>query len=52
MSALIEIGLQGALAPIKLFEVREKDPIFLAGDAWTGLEFEVALDLGAVVHVC
>ena len=51
-SALIEIGLQGALAPINLFEVHVKDPVFLAGDAWTDLEFEVALDSGAVVLVC
>ena len=51
-SALIEIGLQGALAPVNLFEVREKDPVFLTGDAWADLEFEVALDSGAVVHVC
>ena len=51
-SALIEIGLQGALVPINLFAVREKDPVFLAGDAWTDLEFEVAIDSGAVVHVC
>jgi hypothetical protein len=50
--AVIEIGLQGALAPINLFEAREKDPVFRAGDAWTHPEFEVALDLGAVVHVC
>ena len=32
--------------------VREKDPVFRAGDAWTDLEFEVALDSGAVAHVC
>ena len=51
-SALIEIGFQGSLAHINLFEVVEKDLVFLAGDAWTDLEFEVALDSGAVVHVC
>ena len=37
---------------MNLFEVREKDPVFLAGDAWTDLEFEVALDSSAVVHGC
>ena len=26
--------------------------VFLAGDAWADLESEVALDSGAVVHVC
>ena len=51
-SALVEIGFQGVLAPVNLFEGREKDPVFVAGDAWTDLEFEVALDWGAVVHVC
>ena len=49
---MCEIGLQKALAPINLFEIREKDALFVAGDAWTDIEFEVALDSGAVVHVC
>ena len=40
-SALIEIGLQGALAPVNLFEVRKKDPVFLSGGAWADLEIEV-----------
>ena len=40
------------MAPVNLFEVRETDPVFLAGDAWTDFEFEVALDSGAVIHVC
>ena len=40
------------LAPANLFEVREKDDVFLAGDAWADLEFDVALGSGAVVHVC
>ena len=26
--------------------------LLLAGDSWSDLEFEVALDSGAVVHVC
>ena len=48
----METGLQGAPAPINLFEARELNPELLAGDAWADLEFEVALDSGAVVHVC
>ena len=40
------------MAPLNLFEIKEDDPILLADDAWTDLEFEVALDSGAVVHVC
>ena len=40
--------------PISLFEVREKDGLFLAGlgNTWSDLEFEVALDSGIVIHVC
>ena len=50
--ASCDIGLGDTIAPINLFEIREKDPLLLAGDAWSDLEFEVALDSGAVVHVC
>ena len=39
-----------SLEPLNLFDVIEKDQI-LAAD-WSDLEFEVALDSGAVVHVC
>ena len=49
---LQDIGLESALAPTSLFEVREKEGILLAGDVWSDLEFEVALDSGAVIHVC
>jgi len=49
---LQDIGLESALAPISLFEVIEKEGILLAGDTWSDLEFEVALDSGAVIHVC
>ena len=49
---LQDIGLEGDLAPISFVEVREKEGLFLAGDTWSNLEFEVALDSGAVVHVC
>ena len=44
--ALCEIGLQGTLAPINLFEIKEEDLLLF------GLEFEVALDSGVAVHVC
>ena len=50
--AMCEVGLSQALVPVNLFEIREKDPLLLAGDAWSDLEFGVALDSGAVVHVC
>jgi hypothetical protein len=34
--------------------IKEQDPLMpvLGGDEWSDLEFEVALDSGAVVHVC
>ena len=52
-AAMHEVGLSRAIMPINLFEIREKDPLLaMTGDAWTDLEFEVALDSGAVVHVC
>ena len=51
---LQDIGLEGALASISLFEASEKEGLFLTGrgDTWSDLEFEVALDSGAVIHVC
>ena len=49
-SALVGVGLGPSLEPLNLFDVIEKDQI-LAAD-WSDLEFEVALDSGAVVHVC
>ena len=50
---LQDIGLEGALAPISFFEVREKDGMLLAGtgDTWSDLELEVALNSGAVIQV-
>ena len=36
---------------MNLFEIHEKDPLYNIDD-WNDLEFEVALDSGAVVHVC
>ena len=52
-NVLSDIGLGDAIAPLNLFEVVGGDePLLLAGDSWSDLEFEVALDSGAVVHVC
>ena len=33
--ALGKLGLQGALAPLNLFEIKEEDPILLAGQTWS-----------------
>ena len=51
---MCEIGLHGALAPINIMTTIEKGDasILMAGEAWNDLEFEVALDSGAVIHVC
>ena len=52
-NVLSDIGLSDAIAPLNLFEVvGGAEPLLLAGDTWNDLEFEVALDSGAVVHVC
>ena len=52
-NALQDIGLGEAMAPLNLFEIIATDePLLMAGDSWSGLEFEVALDPGAAVHVC
>ena len=50
--ALCDIELEGALAPINLFEVQEKDEVILAGSTWSDPEFEVALHSRAGVHAC
>ena len=39
------------LAPVNLFEIQKKEPLYSVDD-WNDLEFEVALDSGAVVHAC
>ena len=50
---LADIGLATALAPLNIFEiVAGEEPLLMAEDSWQDLEFEVALDSGAVVHVC
>ena len=51
--ALTSIGLSKALAPVSVVEIAAGgEAILTAGDAWHDIEFEVALDSGAVVHVC
>ena len=50
-AALCEAGLHKSLAPVNLFEIQEKELLYNIDD-WNDLEFDVALDSGAVVHVC
>ena len=50
-AALCEVGLHKSLAPMNLFEIQEKAPLYSVDDR-NDLEFEVALDSGAFVHVC
>ena len=40
------------IAPINLLTITEPEQILINNDAWADIEFEVALDSGAVVHVC
>ena len=42
------------MAPVNLTLVKEQglDQVLMANDAWEDTEFEMALDLGSVVHVC
>ena len=50
---LSDIGLATAPAPLNILEVAAgEEPLLMAGDSWQGLEFEVALDSGTVLHVC
>ena len=49
---LRDIGLGELLAPINLITVQETAEILVNEEAWKDIEFEVALDSGAVVHVC
>ena len=52
-NVLSDIGLGDATSSLNLFEVIGGDELLLkAGHTWSDLEFEVALDSGAVVHVC
>ena len=50
--ALLGVGLDHVIAPINLLTVTEPEQILINNDAWADMEFEVALDSGAVVHVC
>ena len=52
-NVLRDIGLGEVMAPLNLFEIAAVDePLLVAGDSSSDIEFEVALDSGAVVHVC
>ena len=51
-NVMSDIGSGDAIAPLNLFEVvGGAGPLLLAGDSWSDLEFEVALDSGSVAHV-
>ena len=50
--AMCEIGLADTLMPLYLITALEKEEILMAEHRWVDMEFEVALDSGAVVHVC
>ena len=50
--AVIDVGLESALAPVNMLTFAEPEQILLSDEAWKDLEFEVALDSGSVVHVC
>ena len=50
--ALKEIGLGKALAEVNILTTTDPVSILAATDKWEDIEFEVALDSGAVVHVC
>jgi hypothetical protein len=50
---LQNIGLGAALAPLHILTAVEPQSLLVNDvEAWKDLEFEVALDSGAVVHVC
>ena len=50
--AMIDVGLEAALAPVNVLTFAEPEQILLSDEAWKDLEFEVALDSGSAVHVC
>ena len=50
--ALLGVGLDHVIAPINLLTVTSPDQILIHNDARANIEFEVARDSGAVVHVC
>ena len=49
---MIDVGLESALVPVHMLAFAEPEQILLSDEAWTDLEFEVALDSGSVVRVC
>ena len=49
--ALCDIGLHCAIVPINVMETVETQAIFIANEDWNDLEFEVALDSGAVIMI-
>jgi hypothetical protein len=51
-ASLSEIGLGDLLATINILEHASPAEILVSAEGWTDIEFEVALDSGAVVHVC
>ena len=53
-AVMCEIGLHEALVPISVMTLFEDDVVLaaVADGVWSDLEFEVALDSGAVIHVC
>ena len=51
-SALQSIGLGHTLAPMNVITIKGPCSEILLNETWRDLEFEVALDSGAVVHVC
>jgi hypothetical protein len=54
--AMLEAGLADVIVPRSIMPIliKERDGLMpvMGGDEWSDLEFEVALDSGAVVHVC
>ena len=50
--ALLGAGLHRLIAPVNLVTVHESGQMLVNNDAWEDLEFGVALDSCAVVHVC
>ena len=52
-TALTDIGMGNLLATLNVMElIGGTSQVLVADAAWQDIEFEVALDSGAVVHVC
>ena len=50
--ALCEISWHCVIAPVNVMETVETQAILMANEEWNDLDFEVALDSGAVIHIC